>query len=171
MKQLMITSFIAGIVLLFACSKEKQIEKMLYGEWEVTSFMHGANDLTQLYKDSCGCRLIFESLKGQSTICVLKCTINEWNFYQTDTIFSLMRYTRIFSSDFTVSEDGESINCSLGNFQDDSLYHWGFYPLCFGNKRHDFFIQEIKKNDLRLMFTDSSNIPYLISFKKMNDYE
>ncbi len=177
MKQLMITSFIAGIVLLFACSKEKQIEKMLYGEWEVTRFLHGDDDLTQFYKDSCGCRLVFVEYtfySSKSKACILKCRFNNWNYYYTDSLAVSPWIGENFQrTEFQISENRQNISWRFGKNQPTQIYRWGMYPLTISSAPFDFslntflVIDEISNTEFTMQFTDSTNIPYFITIKKL----
>jgi len=166
------TTLIAAF-LLSSCSKEKQTEKMLYGEWEVTSFLHGANDLTQLYKDSCGCRLVFPD---KMTGCYLNCPYNGWNYYNMDSL-NVRPWSRhrFHSTSFSIINDGSQIDWFFGHTQPDSIYRWGMYPLTIrinygeGNSSNSFMIEEISKEQLTLMFTDSLNETYSIHFSKIKE--
>ena len=165
MKQTLFISALITAFLLASCSKEKKVEKMLYGEWEVTSFMHGANDLTQFYLDSCKCRLVFSN--DIKTLCFLNCPYNSWNYYNLDTLNNIpWRYHEFYWTSWKISRDGRSIEWRLGNIQPDSIYRWGMYPLTKGNKKSSFYLNEITGQKMQLQFTDSTNIPYNISFSK-----
>lgn len=165
------------VFILASCNKEKQFEKMLYGEWEVTSFMHGANDLTQFYKDSCGCRLVFIEYKlngDKFKKCILKCNYNNWNYYNSDSLEYLPWKTHIFQhSNFELKNDFKEIKWFFGNQQPTQIYRWGMYPLCRtkGNIETNFntfyIIDEISNNEFTMQYTDSTNIPYFITIKKM----
>jgi hypothetical protein len=167
----LITFTILSAFLLTSCSKEKQTERMLYGEWEVTSFLHGANDLTQLYKDSCGCRLVFSDIRIR---CFLNCPHNSWNYYFMDSLNILPWKNHHFhSTSWDISSDGNKIEWFFGNTQPDSIYRWGMYPLTIRIKndgsKNSFMIEEISNNKLTLMFSDSINETYVISFHKNKD--
>lgn len=176
MKQLKITSFIAGIVLLYACSKEKQIEKMLYGEWEVTSFLHGDDDLTQFYKDSCGCRLVFAEYiqyDYKYKTCILKCSFNSWNYYYTDSLVNFpWRNHQFEQTSFEISETKKEISWLFGKSQPHQIYRWGMYPLtiscspdeCSSNMFN--VIDDISEQKFSMKFMDTTNIPYYITLKK-----
>ncbi len=165
MKQTLFISALITAFLLASCSKEKKVEKMLYGGWVVTSFMHGANDLTQFYKDSCGCTLVFSDTKSSS--CIVSCPRNEWNYYILDSLAVMPWKNRQFHRvSWKISRDGRSIEWGLGNTQPESVYRWGMYPLTTGNKKHIFYVNEISDKSMQLQFTDSTNIPYNISFSK-----
>jgi hypothetical protein len=170
MKYVMLFTTLISAFLLSSCSKEKQTEKMLYGEWEVKSFLHGANDLTQLYKDSCGCRLMF-----QDNYCLLKCPFNDWNYYYSDSLANFPWRNHQFQyTSYVISENMDEISWYFGYLQPDSIYHWGMYPLTIsiypgimplGNK---FVIQKLSDNIFIIEYNDSSNIPYLINLKKLS---
>ena len=165
MKQTLFLTALITAFLLASCSKEKKVEKMLYGEWEVTSFMHGANDLTQLYKDSCGCRLMFSDTK--LNCCYVYCPHNGWNYYILDSLSVMPWKNHQFNWTYwEISRDGRSIEWGLGNIQPDSVYRWGMYPLATGNKLNSFYVNEISDKSMQLQFTDSTNIPFNISFTK-----
>jgi len=164
------------VFILASCNKEKQFEKMLYGEWEVTSFMHGANDLTQFYKDSCGCRLVFPDMKGDYNDCVLKCPYNGWNYYFSDSLTDFpWRNEMFFRTTWNISNDGSKINWYFGNPQPDSIYRWGMYPLTIRINSGEvsilncFLIEEISKEKLTFMFTDSINQTYYIHLSKIEE--
>ena len=166
--------FIATLVsafLLTSCSKEKQTEKMLYGEWEVSSFLHGANDLTQLYKDSCGCRMVF-----QNYYCLLKCPYNGWNYYFSDSLTNFpWKNDMFFRTRWSISKDGSKIDWFFGNRQPDSIYRWGMFPLTIRinpdeiKSVNSFFIEEISKERLTFMFTDSITEIYNIQLSKIKE--
>ena len=171
----MILTLIITTFLLFSCSKEKQTEKMLYGEWEVTSFMHGANDLTQFYKDSCGCRLLFIEYNYYNIkpkICILKCSFNNWNYYYSDSLSILPWRNHGFqNTSYEFSENWDNISWYFGNAQPESIYRWGMYPLTIsispdGYQRKTFIVEKISKDKLTFMFTDSINETYIIQLSK-----
>lgn len=147
---------------------------MLYGEWEVSSFMHGANDLTQFYKDSCGCRLVFPEFKGESNDCVLKCPYNDWNYYFSDSLTNFpWRNEKFFQTPWSISNDGNTIDWYFGYTQPDSIYRWGMYPLSIrinsgeNYVKNSFIIEEISKDKLTFMFTDNINETYVIQLSKI----
>lgn len=169
MKHLFLPITVIAIFLVFSCSKEKQTEKMLYGEWEVTSFLHGANDLTQLYKDSCGCRLVFSEMRNLSDRCILTCPFNSWNFYFLDSlVISPWRNFQFYWTSWNISKDGTKIDWAFGNTQPDSIFRWGMYPLTIGKQSSSFYVNEVSKKNMQLQFTDSTNIPFNIRFSKIN---
>jgi len=162
MKQTLFLTALITAFLLASCSKEKKVEKMLYGEWEVTSFMHGANDLTQFYLDSCKCRLVFKD-----DFCLIRCPFNDWNFYYSEFIVKENgRYPFMPITGYSISKNGTEIQWALGNTQPDSNCRWGMYPLTIANKENSFYLNEISDKSMQLQFTDSTNIPYNISFSK-----
>jgi hypothetical protein len=177
MKYVMLFTTLISAFLLSSCSKEKQTEKMLYGEWEVTSFLHGANDLTQLYKDSCGCRLVFPEIKGDYNDCFLKCPLNNWNYYFYDSLANFPWRREVFhSTPWNISKDGNYIEWFFGNRQPDSIYHWGMYPLTIrinsssgDNFKNSFLIEKISKNKLSFMFTDSISETYSFHLSKIKE--
>jgi hypothetical protein len=181
MKSLLTITLISAF-LLSSCSKEKQTEKMLYGEWEVTSFLHGANDLTQLYKDSCGCRLVFVEYKfysSKSKTCILKCSFNNWNYYYLDSLIwspsvagSPWIGQNFQRTNFEISENRTEISWRFGKNQPTQIFRWGMYPLTINSAPFDyslntFQIVEISKKEFTMQYTDSTNIPYFITIKKM----
>lgn len=176
MKKLVIIISFFSTILFLACNKEKQFEKILYGEWEVTSFMHGADDLTQFYKDSCGCRLVFPDMKEDYNDCVLKCPYNGWNYYFSDSLTSISWRREIFQrTSFNIVNDDSQIDWYFGNMQPDNIYRWGMYPLTIrinstlDIQKNSFKIEEISKEELTLMFTDSINDTFVISFSKIKE--
>jgi hypothetical protein len=179
MKHLFLLMIVITTFLLSSCSKEKQTEKMLYGEWEVTSFLHGANDLTQFYKDSCGCRLVFTDYKlyGEKfEKCILKCPYNGWNYYYTDSLENIPWNRESFDrTTFYISSDGSKIEWYFGKTQPNNIYRWGMYPLTIrinssgGQVRNIFLIEEISKEKLTFMFTDSINETYSIHLSKIKE--
>jgi hypothetical protein len=175
MKHALFIATLISAFLLSSCSKEKQFEKRLYGEWELTSFMHGANDLTQLYKDSCGCRLLFREMKSKDNDCLLKCSFNGWNYYFLDSIANIPWRNDQFSYTFyQISDNGKEICWNFGNAQPEGIYRWGMYPLTIRfntssniNMEKCFTIVEFTKENLRLSYIDSTNILYGLSFSKI----
>jgi hypothetical protein len=166
---------ITAAFFLSSCNKEKQVTKYLDGEWEVTSFLRNADDLTQLYKDSCGCRLIFHEIipeiKGLSgNKCLLKCSYNNWNYYYYNSLTdSLWRSESPIWTWYDISDKGNKINWSFGYKQPDSIYRWGMYPLTIRKKGigKTFSILERSKKNLSFMFQDSLNDTYIINFSKI----
>jgi len=146
----------------------RSVTKRLLGEWEVKQFLKGGDDLSQFYKDSCGCDLefVFEPVISMGTdeqFIILNCVENGWNFVHHDSL-GVDRFEYALGR-WYFSEDKKMLVTRMG-LKNDSRFRWGMYPLTISKDNETSFeIRRLTNKELWLRLDDSNNV-YNIKLEK-----
>jgi len=176
MKKLWFITFI--IIIAFAetsCSKYEEgplislrsKKNRLFGMWEVVEFKKDNEDLTQLYIDTCGCKIEIgydevNTLGVKENYFIIDCPYNSWNYVVFDPNFPNFKY---WFSSWCFSTNKKSLLLSLGH-NNSSFYRYGMYPLTIcSDCLSEFEILRLTNKDLWLRYDDIQNV-YTIKFEK-----